>query len=364
MKFADATQVAEVVDRAEPYRLPNDARVANARPDHQRVLIVVPCLDEAANLPDLLPQLAAENPAATIVVVDGGSTDGSRAIVSGLAQRLPGLRLLDNPHRIQSAGINLAVAAYGDGHDWLVRVDAHCRYPAGFVPMLLAAADRRHAASVVVPMVTRGDSCFQRAAAAAQNSIIGTGGASHRRLGDGGYVDHGHHALFALATFTAAGGYDDSFPHNEDAELDTRLTARGVRIWLEPGAALVYAPRRTPQALFRQYVNYGRGRARTVAKHRLPLKLRQTLPLLVLPAAVLAVLGTGLAFFLAPAFGVLALPALAWATCCAGFGLWMGVRDRSRCAALGGLAAMIMHLGWSMGYWQMRFSGSVQAATS
>ncbi len=319
------------------------------------VLVVVPCLDEAETLPDLLPRLVSENPGATIVVADGGSRDGSQAIVAGIAAQSPAVRLLRNPLRIQSAGINLAVDSFGSGHDWLVRVDAHCRYPPDYVGRLLAAAREHGADSVVVPMVTAGEGCFQKAAAAAQNSVLGTGGAAHRHLGTGRFVDHGHHALMKLDRFVAVGGYDASFSHNEDAELDVRLRAAGARLWLEPGAALVYSPRRTPRALLRQYLNYGRGRARTVARHRLRLRLRQQLPLAIAPLVLLAALAALLAPIM-PALLVLTLPMLGWVALCLGYGLVLGIGAGSRCTAMAGVAAMIMHLGWSAGYWRHSLS--------
>jgi succinoglycan biosynthesis protein ExoA len=325
----------------------------NQDKSRQGILIVIPCLNEEANLPRLLRQLIAENPQSIIVVADGGSTDASRAIVANFARSFPKLHLIDNPKRLQSAGVNLAVSKFGKDHEWLVRVDAHCGYPGDFVARLVASAGRNAATSVVVPMVTRGDDCFQRAVAAAQNSIIGTGGALHRKNSEGRFVDHGHHALFSLAAFVAAKGYDESFSHNEDAELDARLAANGARIWLEPDAILVYTPRRSPGALFRQYLNYGKGRARTVAKHRLPLKLRQMAPLMVAPAVGLAVVGAGLAA-LAPLFAALLVPALAWAMLCLTFGLWLGLRDRSACTAMSGVAAMIMHFAWSIGFLSVR----------
>lgn len=324
--------------------------------DPARTLIVVPCLNEAAHLPALLEQLVAENRASTIVVVDGGSDDCSTGIVADFARRSPMVHLLNNPRRIQSVAINLAVATFGAGHDWLVRVDAHCNYPADYVARLLGAARRRAATTVVVPMLTRGQGCFQAAAAAAQNSVIGTGGSAHRMAGEGRFVEHGHHALFSLADFIAVGGYDESFTHNEDAELDARLTANGARIWLEPEATIIYTPRGSPEALFRQYRNYGKGRARMLAKHRLPLKPRQRLPLLVAPAVGLAGLGLGLTC-LAAGFAVLVLPALTWVVLGLGAGVWLGIRQGSRCAALAGVAALIMHFGWSLGYWQARRLG-------
>ncbi len=332
-----------------------------ARPDATRyhdfsdVLIVIPCLDEAANLPRLLRQFRQHAPGAMIVVADGGSRDGSQAIVAAIADKCDMVRLMHNPARIQSAAINAAVAHFGDGRRWLVRVDAHCTYPDDFVAMLLAAASAQSAESVVVPMETRGAGCFQQAVAAAQNSVLGTGGSAHRHVRAGRFVDHGHHALMAIDSFRQVGGYDPGFSHNEDAELDHRLGGAGAKIWLEPQAAVTYLPRATAAALFRQYRNYGRGRARTVAKHRLRLRLRQFLPLMIMPVVMAAMA----AMVISPVNScllVLALPALVWAVAALGYGLILGVRQRSACAAGAGVAAMIMHFAWSLGYWQTLFA--------
>lgn len=312
---------------------------------HRDVLIVVPCLNEEANLPRLLDGLLADAAGADIIVVDGGSTDRSHAIVRDYQRTHSNLHLLDNPRRIQSAGVNLAVTTMGRDRCWLLRVDAHCDYPAGYLAGLLASAKRQDASSIVVPMVTQGQHCFQRACAFAQNSLIGTGGSPHRHVGEGRYVDHGHHALMRIDLFLAVGGYRENQSHNEDAELDLRLQAAGGRIWLEPSQAIVYYPRKTPLALLRQYFRYGDGRARTMRLHGTKLKPRQALPLLVpFALAMLPLAAT------APLF---ALPVLGWASICLLYGLMIGVRARSACAAASGIAAMIMHLGWGTGYlWQ------------
>lgn len=320
------------------------------------LLIVIPCLDEARTLPALIAQFANEAPGATIVVADGGSTDGSPDAVIEAAVLFPQVKLLSNPARLQSAGVNRAAATFGEGRVWLLRVDAHCAYPLGYAATLLNAAAREKADSVVVPMLTRGSACMQRAIAAAQNSRLGTGGSPHRHLSEGQFVDHGHHALFRLAHFTAVGGYDESFSHNEDAELDCRLVQHGARIWLEPAACITYFPRRTLWALFRQYRAYGRGRSRTVRKHGLKLKRRQQLPLLIAPAAVVGgfavVLGTVWPFAL-----LFAIPAMVWLVASTVYGLALAIDRRDPCVALAGPAAATMHLAWSIGYWEMMGRG-------
>lgn len=310
------------------------------------VLVVVPCLNEAAHLPGLLERLFCDRAAQRfrVVVVDGGSVDASRHIVRQAAAREPRLALLNNPARLQSAGVNLAVRRFGAGCVWLIRLDAHAGYPPDYCARLIEAAERLGADSVTVPMCSRGHDAFQRAVAAAQNSLLGAGGSRHRRAGAGGWVEHGHHALMRLDAFTEVGGYDEGFAANEDAELDVRLLQAGRRIWLEESLMVTYYPRRRPGALFRQYLAYGEGRARTVLKHRLVPRVRQAAPLAVAPAVLLAVAGA--------AWGPLATPAAAWATLCLAYGAWLGVRERDACAAGSGAAAMVMHLGWSLGFWR------------
>ena len=310
-----------------------------------RPLLVVPCLNEAAHLEGLLDQLLADVAGrdALVVVADGGSTDGSLEIVQAYAARDARVRLTPNPARIQSAGVNRAARLHAAGRRWMIRIDAHADYPSGYVPRLIEEAERTGADSVVVRMVTAGAGLFQDAAAAAMNSKLGTGGAAHRVEAAAGWVDHGHHALFDLNAFLGVGGYDDTFSHNEDAEFDTRLGAAGGRIWLTDAVSLVYHPRRGPGALFRQYFNYGKGRARTALKHRTPLKLRQIGPLTIAPAVVAAPAGLE--------FAPLALPAAAWACTCVAGGLALALKARRPAQAAAGPVAMLMHLAWSLGFW-------------
>jgi succinoglycan biosynthesis protein ExoA len=309
------------------------------------VLAVVPCLNESAHIGKLLAQLIADaaDLDLTVVVADGGSTDGTQDIVARLTGSDPRIRLVNNPKRIQSAGVNLAVREYGKGQQWLVRIDAHAEYPKDFVASLIAEARRTEASSVVVAMRSQGASCFQRAAAVAQNSVLGTGGAAHRRPGEEGFVDHGHHALFDLKHFVLVGGYDETLSHNEDAEFDVRLVRAGGRIWLTRATDITYFPRSHPLALYRQYVGYGRGRARTLIHHRLRPKVRQFLPACVLPTVLALALSPWMPFAIGPAF--------VWSASCLLSGVVLGLQHRTRCAFASGIAAMIIHLSWSIGFW-------------
>ena len=316
------------------------------------VLIVIPALNEQAHIENVIRAIQddAGCAEALIVLADGGSRDDTVAIVRAIGRR--DKRVVAMPTEVSlgiSASVNLAVRRFGDRRTWLVRIDAHAEYPPDYASRLVRTAVERGANSVVTPMLSRGATCFQQAAAAAQNSLLGTGGSAHRMVGrSGGWIEHGHHALMSIETFAAVGGYDETYSHNEDAELDHRILQSGGRIWLEPGLALVYYPRGTVRGLARQYFKYGRGRAMTIARHQGRRRARQVIPLAIAPICCL--LPLGLLFW--PA----ALPALAWAALCLGVGLAL-MRPNEPCTAAAGIAAIVMQSAWSFGYWKQFLAG-------
>jgi succinoglycan biosynthesis protein ExoA len=307
-------------------------------------VVVIPVLNEAACIlgcvDSLLRQTVGEF---EIVVADGGSTDRTRALVATAMESQPRLRLVENPGRLQSRALNLVAEQTTPSAKWLIRADAHTIYPPNFVESLLAAAQQTGASSVVVPMRTVGRDCFERAAAAAQNSRLGNGGSLHRLGSSSQFVDHGHHALFQLTHFRRVGGYDEAFSHNEDFELDHRIREAGGTIWLTAQAPVDYIPRSSPWALARQYFRHGQGRARTVMKHALIPKIRQVLPVAVLGCYVV---GIGLSPWIP---GALSLP-VGHLLLCLAWGAMLGWRARDWCVTTSGICAAIMHLSWGVGF--------------
>lgn len=91
--------------------------------------VVVPFYQEERYLGATLAALEAQTDCAfTLVLVDNGSTDGSRAIASEFASRAPmPVRVIDEPQKGTGAaadtGFRYAIAA---GARWIARTDADC----------------------------------------------------------------------------------------------------------------------------------------------------------------------------------------------------------------------------------------------
>ncbi len=310
-------------------------------------LILIPTLNEERYIAETLIQLIDGDPIAStcpVLVADGGSTDQTRQIVATLSQTHPNIRLIDNPGRTQAAAMNLLLSPEFDGYDIFIRCDAHAAYPPRFVSNLVDRLSDVDAASLVIPMdAIADDGCFQKGVAWIADTKLGAGGSAHRGGTRSGYVDHGHHAAFRAQIFRQLGGYDTTFIANEDAEYDRRLTQRGERIWLESSIRIGYYPRASAKRLWRQYLNYGQGRAQTCLKHGMCPKLRQLIPvvhvvllalsLLVLPFSPLGLLWPG-AYLL-----LLVMVSLS-----------ISVSKRSACGLAAGPALGIMHLSWGLGF--------------
>lgn len=315
--------------------------------DPSSILAVIPALNEARHIEACIRSLMAGSPKlrqVPLLVADGGSDDDTVAIVERLKSEFANLSILHNPKRLQSAAINLAAELRAtEATRILVRCDAHSVYPANFILDVAQSLTERGAASLVIPMDAEGETCFEKGNAWVVDTPLGSGHSAHRGGKVSGWVDHGHHAGFDLAWFKRAGGYDETFSHNEDAEYDARLGKAGGRIFLDAGIRIRYIPRGSVGGLARQYFGYGKGRARNVRKHGTRLKLRHSIPILAFFGSLSGLLAS---LVYLPA---LLLP-LGYVSILAAASVWVALKRRSVCGLFAGIAAGTMHMSWAAGF--------------
>jgi succinoglycan biosynthesis protein ExoA len=298
--------------------------------------IVVPVLNEARFIAQCLTSLLAQAPddAFEILVMDGGSIDGTQAIVHGLQLKHRCIQLIHDSGSTPAA-MNLASRIASPRATILVRADAHALYPPDFLQKCLRALAETGATSVVVPLRAIGAS-------------LGNGGSPHHTRGPSRFVDEAHHAAFSREFFVSLGGYNENCSNNEDSEYDTRAARAGGRAWFCNEAAVTYFPRRSLRSLGRQYFCYGHGRAHTLFTLRTRPRLRQLAPVAIMAGCV-----GGLGLMLVhPSFG---LVPLAYVTTCTIWGTWAAFRAREPWLIGMGVAAMIMHFAWALGFLSFAF---------
>lgn len=267
----------------------------------------MPCLDEARHIGACLRSVVAQDyprDRMEILVADGGSRDGTREVVARVAAEDPRVTLLDNPARVQAAGLNAAIRR-ARGY-FIVRMDVHCTYAGDYVRRCVEVLQRTGADNVGGAQRAHSETAFQRAVCAAMESPLGAGGASYRSSRNEGFVDTVFLGAFRRRVFEEVGLYDPGAVTNEDAELNQRIHAAGGRIYLSREIVVHYYPRDSFRALARQYFRYGRGRARTLLKHRSLLSPRPFIPAALLAAGLLLLATAWLQPFTPAFFGAFA----------------------------------------------------------
>ncbi len=261
------------------------------------ISIVIPCYNEARHLPETLRALSLQTrPADEIVLVDGGSTDGTVATARRLAAAfgLP-LRSLHNPARHIPHALNLGIDAAVGTH--IARLDGHARPAPDYLETCLEVWQASGAALVggAWEVVPGADTPMAEAIAIAGRTPFGSGGAAYRsKTALAQDVDTVPFGFFERRLWADVGRYDETLLTNEDYEFAARIRRSGGRVRFDPRIRCTYFARSDLRALARQYWRYGWWKSRMLLRNPRELRLRQAAPALV-SAGGLAMLGGALA---------------------------------------------------------------------
>ena len=259
--------------------------------ENPSVSIVIPTYNEANNIEAVIGKfLASSYPnLLEILIVDGHSTDGTQEKVNNLSGIYPQVKLLENPRRIQSAGLNIGLEACQG--DIFLRADAHCNYASDYVEQCVNALLMSEAVNVGGAQRFIAANTFQAGVALASRSLLGSGGAKYRDPNYNGYAETVFLGCFWRSVLAEVGGYEVT--RKEDSELNFRLLkTQGDRaIYISSKIKVWYYPRRNLLGLWRQYVKYGRGSCIMSARYADTLPLRNKIPffgIMLLTIAVIA----------------------------------------------------------------------------
>jgi succinoglycan biosynthesis protein ExoA len=251
------------------------------------VSVILPCRNEAGYIEDCLKSILAQELSDAdfeIIVADGVSNDGTSEFLERFSAENPKVRLLNNPGRIVSTGLNAALReARGEV---IVRMDAHTVYAPDYIKQCLAVLRQTGADNVGGPMCTTATTYKERAVRAAFHSPFAVGGARSHNPDYEGYVDTVIYGCWRKSIFDRVGNFDEYLVRNQDDEHNLRITRNGGRIYQSPRIRSWYHVRDSFKAVLRQYMQYGYWKVLVIRNHRLPASIRH-----VVPAAFVGTLG-------------------------------------------------------------------------
>lgn len=217
------------------------------------VAVIVTVRNEAATIGPLLDSLLRGSRVPDeIVVVDGGSTDGTLTLLSARASRDPRLRVLEAPGNI-AAGRNAAVRAAR--HELIACTDAGVAVEPTWLERIVAPLDTSPGIDAVAGFYhARAASAFERAAGVV--SVPRLAEVDPKR-----FLPSARSLAFRRAAWSAVGGFDESLAYAEDTWFALALRRAGKTFAFAPDAVVLWRPRGDLGSFLRQYARYGAGDA-------------------------------------------------------------------------------------------------------
>jgi glycosyltransferase involved in cell wall biosynthesis len=113
-------------------------------PGDLRTLVVVPTHNEEANIAGLLAKLRDHLPDVDVVVIDDGSTDGTRGLVRAAIDGDDRIRLVERSEKrgLGDAYLHAFGMALTEGYDAVVEIDADHSHDPAVLPTMLDVAGR------------------------------------------------------------------------------------------------------------------------------------------------------------------------------------------------------------------------------
>jgi succinoglycan biosynthesis protein ExoA len=313
------------------------------------VSVIVPARNEERSIGVTLDALRAQDYRnLQIIVVDGGSTDGTVAVVERHMAEDPRVELLHNPRGITPVALNIALAA-AQG-PWLVRMDAHATVDPTYVGTAVARLRDGGWGGVGGRKDGVGRTPAGRAIATALGSPFGVGGSVYHHGVREQEVDHIPFGAYPTALARELGGWDERLMTNQDFEFDYRLRRSGARLLFDPALRIDWQSKQGMREFYQQYRRYGRGKVDVALLHPRSLRLRHLLPPLLVPYLIAAAAVAPRRPRLAAAMVAPYAGALAVASVSAGRRV-----DDAAARALLPVAFLAMHVGWGVGVWSRGF---------
>lgn len=238
------------------------------------VSLIVTVRNDRQGFAELLDGLARQTEMPDeIVVVDGGSHDGTLEELEERRGDLPPVRVFVAPGANIAAGRNIAVREAL--HDWIACTDAGCRP----VPDWLAVLKQAGTSADIVAgtFAVEAETPLDRAVACAHYPMLDEVHdddlmvrLSHRLFGRDFRARHagGRSMAFSRAAWEAAGGFPEHVYAGEDLAFSARAIELGFRASLADDAVVYWRPRATWIENARMFATYTRGDVRTKGRLR------------------------------------------------------------------------------------------------
>lgn len=212
-----------------------------------------------------------------ILVIDGKSTDGTRALIEELKNKDSRVRMIVNEKGTTPAAFNMGLrAARGE---YVCLMGAHSVYQPVYLSVCFEELISRGLTGCSGYVVTRParNSRQARLVAWLLSHPFGTSAHSTRTAREG-YTATVSYPLFRKKPLLDLGGYNESLIRNQDNDMNYRLRASGHKLYLTSKTSALYFPKASIPALLQFAFRNGYWNALTLRSNPRCLSPRHLIP--------------------------------------------------------------------------------------
>lgn len=211
-----------------------------------------------------------------LLIIDGGSTDGTKNIINEWTNKYSNIHLLENENKYVPFALNIGIK--NSNGDPIIRLDAHTEYAEDYFEQIIKTFNETGADIVGGPMNTVGKTSFQLAVAQATSTVFGVGDSKIHKGKYKGESDHVYLGAWRRKLFDEIGYFDERLIRNQDDEFHYRAKSKGKKIYLNSQIKSFYYPRSSALELFKQYYQYGLYKPLILKNIKSEIKLRHLIP--------------------------------------------------------------------------------------
>lgn len=247
------------------------------------VCVVVPVLNEAKYIASCVESILSQTYPCKVLILDGGSTDGTLEILAKYAQDVT---ILHNPGKHVGPARNLALNHLGDSVSHCLEMIGHATIPKDHVEKrvrdleeLERVLDRKVGAIGTKVLAVEDVSGVESWIESALSSPFGSGGGQFANFKGQGKTKVPAFALQSIEALRDVGGWDESFITSQDSDLSMRLSKKGWPIYRSDVSFVRMRKRSTLRSWWLMSHRYGFWRSKVLLSHPSRVDVREFLPL-------------------------------------------------------------------------------------
>lgn len=218
------------------------------------VSVIAAVKNESATIGNLIHSLLSQSrKASEIIIVDGGSTDGTADIINSFIEKGVPIRLITQQDANSAKGRNIAIG--NARHEYIASIDAGCRADQGWLENLVKFFENEPSADVVFgTLLSESKSWYEECVSELLYPKL-------KIINWDNFLPGGANIAFKKSCWREVGGFPEWSEGAEDVLFDLKLRGAGYKFYYAEDAIVYWRPRANLWGLFKQYYSYARGSA-------------------------------------------------------------------------------------------------------